>query len=49
VTLILIGALLVAVGVGLYSLPAGVIVLGLVVIGAGVYQDLTTPDEDGDA
>lgn len=44
--LILIGALIAAVGVGLWSVPAGVIVLGLTVAAAGVYLDLTTEDDE---
>lgn len=42
--LILAGALLVAVGVALFSVPLGLIVLGLEVVAAGVYLDLITPD-----
>lgn len=44
--LIVLGALVVAIGVAMVSLPAGVIVLGVELVAAGVYRDLTAPDDD---
>lgn len=44
--LIVLGALVVAAGVALVSIPAAVILLGVFLIAAGGYQDLITPDDD---
>lgn len=44
--LIIFGALILAIGVGLIAVPAGVIVLGIEVIAAGAYRDLLTEDEE---
>lgn len=45
----LVGALIVAAGVGMWSLPAGVVVVGLSVMAVGAVRDLLTPDSDGEA
>lgn len=44
--LILVGALVAAVGVALFSLPAGLVLFGVEVAAVGVYLDLMTVDDD---
>lgn len=43
--LIALGALFIAIGVGLLNLPAGIIVAGLELVGCGAYFDLTDDDD----
>jgi len=43
--LIVLGALVVAIGVAMVSMPAGIIAFGVELVAAGAYRDLTAPDD----